>query len=172
MCNYSTKIKHWVRIDDALDLFSEHAIGGIVGLLFNGFFARGEIIAMDGVNLNIQGGWLDHNWKQLYIQFAYVSACCGYVFVVTAGLVKALSLIPGFDLRASERAEIIGMDEDQVRFTFHIFLPLVNRVLFIGRRVCARFRRGSTRLQCLVWRGFTIGHHRQGDGWWPHHRCW
>jgi Amt family ammonium transporter len=114
VCNYSTKIKHWVRIDDALDLFAEHAIGGIIGLLFNGLFAEGRIIAMDGINTTITGGWLDRNWKQLYIQFAYVVACCVYVFFVTAGLAKALSYIPWLDLRASERAEVIGMDEDQL----------------------------------------------------------
>lgn len=118
MCNYSTKIKHWVRIDDALDLFAEHAIGGIIGLLFNGLFAEARIIAMDGVSTTPSGGWLDHNWKQLYIQFAYVCACCAYVFFVTAALAKAMSYIPWLGLRASERAEVIGMDEDQVRLSF------------------------------------------------------
>ena len=127
---------------------------------------------MDGVNLTFQGGFLDHNWKQLYIQLAYVAACCGYVFVVTATLAKAMSLIPGFDLRASERAEIIGMDEDQVRLTSPTLVPLVNRGLSIARRVCARFRRGTTRLQCLVWRGFGRSVLRQGDGQWSHHWRW
>ena len=63
-----------LKIDDALDLFAEHAIGGVIGLLFNGFFASHTIIALDGVNVNVNGGWVDHNWKQLYIQFAYVCA--------------------------------------------------------------------------------------------------
>lgn len=127
MCNYSTKIKHWLRIDDALDLFAEHAIGGIIGLLFNGLFAEGRIIAMDGVNIGFSGGWLDHNWKQLYIQFAYVCACCAYVFFVTAGLAKALSYIPWLGLRASETAEVIGMDEDQVRFAS--YLPVLRLLM-------------------------------------------
>lgn len=81
---------------------------------------------MDGVNVGFKGGWLDHNWKQLYIQFAYVCACCGYVFVVTAALAKAMSYIPGFDLRASERAEVVGMDEDQVRLPSYTPVPLAN----------------------------------------------
>lgn len=126
MCNYSTKIKHWVRIDDALDLFAEHAIGGVIGLLFNGLFAEARIIAMDGVSTTPSGGWLDHNWKQLYIQFAYVCACCGYVFFVTAALAKAMSYIPYLGLRASERAETIGMDEDQVRLASY---PSVLRLI-------------------------------------------
>jgi Amt family ammonium transporter len=114
VCNYGTKIKHWIRVDDALDLFAEHAIGGILGLLFNGLFGRTQIIALDGVNLTIPGGWLDKHWKQLYIQFAYVCACCGYVFFVTAALAKALSYIPGLNLRGQEEAEIAGMDDDQL----------------------------------------------------------
>ncbi|KAI6133381.1 ammonium transporter [Pisolithus croceorrhizus] len=35
VCNYATK-----------DLFAEHAVGGIIGLLFNGFFASHSIIAL------------------------------------------------------------------------------------------------------------------------------
>ena len=38
-CNYGTKIKFWLGIDDALDIFAVHAIGGCVGNLLTGFFA-------------------------------------------------------------------------------------------------------------------------------------
>ncbi|TFY56541.1 hypothetical protein EVG20_g8888 [Dentipellis fragilis] len=74
VCNFATKVKFLIRIDDALDLFAEHAVGGIVGLLFNAFFAKQSIIALDDVNTATRGGWVDHNWKQLYIQFAYICA--------------------------------------------------------------------------------------------------
>ncbi|PVG03017.1 putative ammonium transporter [Serendipita vermifera] len=114
VCNYATKIKHLIRIDDALDLFAEHAIAGIVGLLFNGFFATNAIISLDGVNTSIQGGFLDRNWKQLYIQFAYICACCAYVFVVTAAIAKVFCLIPFLNLRATDHAELIGIDDDQI----------------------------------------------------------
>ena len=85
-------------------------------MLFNGFFATSAVISLDGVNTSITGGWVDHNWKQLYIQFAYVCAVCGYAFVVTALLAKAVDLVPGLSLRGSMEAESVGMDEDQVRF--------------------------------------------------------
>ena len=104
-----------MRIDDALDLFAEHAIGGIIGLLWNAFFAKSDIIALDGVNTNVEGGWIDHNWKQLYKQFAYVCAACGYAFVMTALIAKAIDLIPGLYLRGTDEAERLGMDDDQVR---------------------------------------------------------
>ena len=107
-------VKHIIRIDDALDLFAEHALAGIVGLLFNGLFATSEVISLDGVNTTVQGGWLDHNYKQLYIQLAYVCACCAYVFVVTAAIAKVFCMIPYLNLRGTAYSEIIGMDDDQV----------------------------------------------------------
>jgi Amt family ammonium transporter len=114
VCNFATKVKFLVRIDDALDLFAEHAVGGIIGLLGNAFFAREQIIASDGVSIGIKGGWVDHNWKQLYMQFAYVCATCAYTFVVTAVLAKAVDTIPGLKLRNTAEAESLGMDEVEI----------------------------------------------------------
>ncbi|THH07133.1 hypothetical protein EW145_g3595 [Phellinidium pouzarii] len=113
-CNFATKLKFLMRIDDALDLFAEHAIGGMIGLLFNAFFAKNSIIALDNVNTSIPGGWLDHNWKQLYIQFAYICAASGYAFVMTALLAKLVDMTPCLHLRATDDAEHLGMDDDQI----------------------------------------------------------
>lgn len=38
-CNYSTKWKYLLGIDDALDIFAVHGVGGIVGNLLTAFFA-------------------------------------------------------------------------------------------------------------------------------------
>ncbi|KAG8695550.1 hypothetical protein FRC08_007712 [Ceratobasidium sp. 394] len=114
VCNYATKIKYLIGIDDALDLFAEHAVGGILGLLANGLFGDNVIIALDGVNTAVPGGWIRHNYKQLYIQFAYVCASCGYVFVMTAILAKLVDICPGLGLRATEQGEMLGMDDDQI----------------------------------------------------------
>ena len=101
-------------MDDALDLTAEHAIGGIVGLLANAFFSTNAIIALDGVNTSIQGGFLDSNWKQLYIQIGYICATVAYAFVVTAVLAKLLDVIPGLHLRTTEEGETLGMDDMEV----------------------------------------------------------
>ncbi|CAG8972935.1 hypothetical protein HYALB_00001355 [Hymenoscyphus albidus] len=115
VCNFSTKIKFWIRIDDSMDVLAEHAIAGIVGLVFNALFGADYIIGLDGVNTGIiNGGWLNHNYKQLYIQVAYIVACIGYSFVVSAFLAYAINFIPGLHLRASEEAELLGMDDDQL----------------------------------------------------------
>jgi Amt family ammonium transporter len=38
-CNYAKKLKFLLRVDDSLDIFAEHAVGGIVGNLLTGLFA-------------------------------------------------------------------------------------------------------------------------------------
>ncbi|KZZ97161.1 Ammonium transporter [Ascosphaera apis ARSEF 7405] len=120
--NYATKIKFWLRIDDSMDVLAEHGIAGVVGLIFNALFATDAIIGLDGVNPGMQnattgtaaGGWLIHNYRQLYIQIAYICACAGYSFVVSALIAYAINFIPGLQLRASEEAELLGMDDDQL----------------------------------------------------------
>jgi len=115
VCNFATKVKFWIRIDDALDVFAEHGVAGMVGLLANGVFGDSAIIGLDGVNTGLfPGGWVKHNWKQLYIQFAYVLACTAYAFVVSAIIAFIIDKIPGLHLRASEEAELLGMDDDQL----------------------------------------------------------
>jgi Amt family ammonium transporter len=113
-CNFGTKVKFVLRIDDSLDVFAEHAIGGMVGLVFNAFFAADYIIGLDGVSTGkITGGFINHNYKQLYIQIAYIVACTAYAFVMSAIIAKLIDYVPGLHLRASSEAELLGMDDDQ-----------------------------------------------------------
>ena len=97
-----------------MDVLAEHGIAGMIGLIFNALFAADYIIGLDGVNTGLTGGWLNHNYKQLYIQIAYVVACSAYAFVVSALLAFLINLVPGLHLRASEEAELLGMDDDQL----------------------------------------------------------
>lgn len=122
IANYATKVKHWVKIDDGLDIFAEHGVPGMVGLIFNALFGADYIIGLDGVNTGLQntttgtaaGGFLNHNYRQLYIQLAYVLVCSTYAFGVSAVLAYIVNRIPGLHLRASEQAELIGMDDAEV----------------------------------------------------------
>jgi Amt family ammonium transporter len=43
-CNYATKIKFMLGIDDALDIFAVHCIGGFAGNLMTGLFAADYIV--------------------------------------------------------------------------------------------------------------------------------
>ncbi|GAW14592.1 hypothetical protein ANO14919_039950 [Xylariales sp. No.14919] len=114
-CNFGTKVKFLVGIDDSLDVFAEHAVGGMVGLIFNALFGANYIVGLDGVNNGVyKGGWIDHHYAQLYIQIAYIVAASAYSFVVSAILAKLIDMVPGLHLRASEEAELMGMDDDQL----------------------------------------------------------
>ena len=104
-----------------MDVFAEHGIAGVVGLLFNALFAADYVIGLDGVNTGLPvGGWLNHNYKQLYIQVAYIVACGAYSFVMSAIIAYAIDylgkfrFLGGMGLRASEEAELLGMDDDQL----------------------------------------------------------
>jgi ammonium transporter, Amt family len=98
-----------------MDVFAEHGVAGIIGLIFNGLFAADYIIGLDGVNTGlINGGWINHNYKQLYIQVAYIVACVAYSFVMSTIIAVLVNITPGLHLRASEEAELLGMDDDQL----------------------------------------------------------
>lgn len=133
-------MKFLLRIDDALDLFAEHAVGGIIGLMLNAFFASPSIIAMDDVSTG-PGGWVNHNWKQLYIQFAYVVATCAYTFVMTAFVAKVIDMIPGLHLRSTPEGEMLGMDEVEVRFARCTYRHNMVLTFVIDRRVRHRLHR-------------------------------
>ncbi|OAQ97139.1 hypothetical protein LLEC1_00744, partial [Akanthomyces lecanii] len=112
-CNFGTKIKFLVRIDDSLDVFAEHGIGGMVGLIFNAFFATKNVIGLDGVNSGTLGGFLDHKYATIGWQIAAIVTASAYAFVMSAIIAKLIDFIPGLKLRASEEAELLGMDDDQ-----------------------------------------------------------
>lgn len=108
-------VKYLLKVDDALDIFAEHAVGGMMGLFFNSLFGADYIIGLDGVNTGfITGGWLNRNWRQMYVQVAYIVATTAYAFIVSAMIAYAINRIPGLHLRASEEAELLGMDDDQL----------------------------------------------------------
>lgn len=113
VCNLSTGIKYLVGVDDALDILAEHGMAGVVGLVFNALFGADWVIGMDGVTQH-DGGFISHNYKQIYKQIVYIAACIGYVAVVTAIICVVLDHIPFMKLRADDIVDTIGLDEDQI----------------------------------------------------------
>ncbi|MCX6021757.1 MAG: ammonium transporter [Chloroflexi bacterium] len=89
-------------LDDSLDVFSVHGIGGIWGALATGIFA---VTAVGG-----KSGLLEGNPAQLGIQFVGVMATLVYSGVMTFIILKVLDVIPGLGLRVSESEEGLGMD--------------------------------------------------------------
>jgi len=96
----------WLRtktsLDDALEVFAIHGVGGIWGALATGLFAVGVIGGTKGA--------FEGNWDQMVTQIVAVAATIVYSFVVTVVILKVLDLIPGLGLRVEEGEEDQGLD--------------------------------------------------------------
>src|SRR5688500_196627 len=89
------------RLDDSLDVFAAHGIGGIVGALLTGVFAqRAWKAPADGV---IAG-----EWRLLVNQLAATGAVFLYSAVMTFVILKGVDAL--FGLRRDTRDQGIGMD--------------------------------------------------------------
>lgn len=91
----------FTRIDDTLDVWAAHGMGGLTGAVLTGVFAE-KVINGAGNN-----GLLFGNPGQLLTQVLAVLVTAGYAFVVTFILLKILSPL---GLRVSEKEEAEGLD--------------------------------------------------------------
>ncbi|GKT40074.1 ammonium transporter 1 [Colletotrichum spaethianum] len=126
--NYATKLKFILRIDDALDIFAVHGIGGLVGNICTAFFAANYIAHLDGVS-EIDGGWINQNWIQLGYQLADSFSGGAYSFVGTCIILFIMNMIPGLRLRATEEAEILGIDDAEIGEFAYDYVELTREVL-------------------------------------------
>jgi Amt family ammonium transporter len=93
------------RVDESLDVFACHGIGGIWGAFVTGIFAT-VIINSSGADGAIYG-----NGIQVLKQLASVAAVGGYSFGVSWGLARILKATVG--LRVSATEETVGLDISQ-----------------------------------------------------------
>lgn len=111
--NLCTSLKVLVHCDDVMDIFAVHAVAGYVGLLLTGIFTQESVAHNDGY-LSIEGGWLNGHFIQLAQQLAWCVAVTAWTGGVTYAIMFVLDHIPGIGpFRASETAEIVGVDEEQ-----------------------------------------------------------
>lgn len=127
-CNYATKLKFVIGVDDALDIFAEHGVGGIVGNILTAFFAADYIAHLDGYT-EISGGWLNGHYKQLGYQVADSVAGFAYSFGGTCIILFIMNLIPGLSLRATEEAEILGIDDAELGEFAYDYVELTREVI-------------------------------------------
>ena len=93
------------RVDDALDVFGVHGVGGIIGALATGIFATKTINAAGN------DGLLYGNPGMLLTQFFAVAAVAIYAAGVTFVLLKLINLVVG--IRVSPEEEARGLDSSQ-----------------------------------------------------------
>ena len=99
----STKLKNKLGYDDSLDVFGIHGVGGTVGAILTGIFAKEAIGGAAGL--------LEGNTGQLWLQFIGVSFTIVYTGVLTYVILKIVNLIT--PLRATLEEETQGLDLNQ-----------------------------------------------------------
>jgi ammonium transporter, Amt family len=105
-----------------------HGIGGLVGNILTAFFAADYIAHLDNVTV-IKGGWINQNWIQLGFQLADSFSGGAYSFIGTCIILFIMNLIPGLRLRATEEAEILGIDDAEIGEFAYDYVELTREVL-------------------------------------------
>jgi ammonium transporter, Amt family len=102
---FAIVLRSRTRVDDSLDVFAGHGIGGLTGALLTGVFAQ------KAWNAAGNDGLLAGNPGQLGTQALGAFSAMLYAGLVTFLILKVLSLVTA--LRAEPRTEGVGMDVSQ-----------------------------------------------------------
>ena len=100
LCYSATLLRERLKVDDALDVFAVHGVGGTFGAIATGVFATGAI--------NFGKGLIDGNAGQVGTQLVAIGAVIAYAVVATFVIVKITDVILG--IRISAKDEELGID--------------------------------------------------------------
>ncbi|HEU0235116.1 MAG TPA: ammonium transporter [Candidatus Limnocylindrales bacterium] len=100
LCYSATLLRSYLKIDDALDVFAVHGVGGTFGAIATGVFATAAINAYPGL--------IDGNPGQVVTQLVAVGATVAYAVIATFVIVKVTDLILGIRVKSDE--EELGLD--------------------------------------------------------------
>jgi Amt family ammonium transporter len=100
LCYSATLLRERLRIDDALDVFAVHGVGGIWGAVATGVLATTAVNAYPGL--------IDGNPGQVVSQLVAVGAVVAYAVAATFVIVKVVDLLLG--LRVQPTEEEVGLD--------------------------------------------------------------
>jgi Amt family ammonium transporter len=103
--NLAVYYKSKSTLDDTLDVFPCHGVGGMVGMIMTGIFATKT------VNAAGNDGLFYDNFSFLIIQLKALVVVVGYSFVMSLAIFKFIDLI--LPLRVSEEEEEMGLDYSQ-----------------------------------------------------------
>lgn len=102
----AVRYRHKLRIDDALEVFAVHGIGGIWGALATGIFAAEGLLG----NADAPVGLIDGEGSLFWANLRATLATIAYSGVLTYVILRVLDIIPGLGLRAEEQEEDSGLD--------------------------------------------------------------
>lgn len=103
--NIAVQIKLRSSLDDTLDVFPCHGIGGMVGMLLTGVFAT---VAVNAAGNN---GWANGNFDFFLTQLKAMGLAVAYSFIVSFLIFKLINLV--VPIRVSGKEEEEGLDSTQ-----------------------------------------------------------
>ena len=107
VCFFMTQlVKRVWKIDDSLDVFPVHGVGGIIGTFLAGIFASTQLGAFSGQGF---GAGIATIGQQLQVQLIGIVSTLVYAAIVTFLLLKLTSLITK-GLRVTRDEESLGLD--------------------------------------------------------------
>jgi Amt family ammonium transporter len=101
LCYSATLLRERLKIDDALDVFAVHGVGGVFGAAATGVLATSAV-------QEAYSGLIDGNPGQVLTQIVAVGATIAYAVVATFVILKVVDAILG--IRISVRDEELGLD--------------------------------------------------------------
>jgi ammonium transporter, Amt family len=101
LCYSATLLRERLKIDDALDVFAVHGVGGVFGAVATGVLATSAV-------QQAYSGLIDGNAGQVLTQVLAVGATIAYAVIATFVIVKLVDAILG--IRISARDEELGLD--------------------------------------------------------------
>ncbi|MEH1935778.1 MAG: ammonium transporter [Nostoc sp.] len=102
VCFYAISFKHKLEIDDALDTYPVHGVGGTVGAILTAIFATTQ------VNGGGKDGVLRGNLGELGVELVAIAVAYAIAGVGTWIILKVIDATVG--LRVKEEAELQGLD--------------------------------------------------------------
>lgn len=105
--NIAIGLKQKSRLDDTLDVFPCHGIGGMVGMLLTGVFANQLV---HGINGGPQG-WFYGNASFFFTQLKAMALVSVYAFGVSFLIFKFINFV--LPLRVTSEEEELGLDASQ-----------------------------------------------------------
>jgi ammonium transporter, Amt family len=86
---------------------------------------------------------LNHHWVQLGYQLADCVAGFSYAFFGTCIILFIMNLIPGLSLRASDEAEIVGIDDAELGEFAYDFVEVTRETAYVNPEAIEGESKGS-----------------------------
>ena len=99
-------IKQKFKIDDSLDVFPVHGVGGILGTFLAGIFASNQLGIFSGQGF---ADGIESMGAQLGVQLTGIIATFAYTAIATYLIFKAVGMMTG-GVRVSDDEESQGLD--------------------------------------------------------------